>query len=173
MKRIAVAVLLTGLLTGCMGDRPLLPELKGRWAASNAAVVRYALLTRTPTEFPQPDATAVCRTDFITFEKKRIALHSRGETTALFSIRAFKRDGSRLILTGDTPLPSGKKTQLTLVLEGDTVRFTDIIDRDGRSLKGKQLNYKSAKRAAVNTVNDIFQPTLNVKRCAENKSGRG
>ncbi len=159
------------LLAGCIPrDEPLVPELKGRWAAPNASKLRYALLADRA-HMPIPAAAKSdtdCREQYITFDKKRgITLYMDQKVNPLFVVREVKRDGARLILAGNTPFAAGgQSATIELILRNGEVRFDDIVDQRGRSVRHDRVDNEQARRAGITSVGDIFRLVLDVKPCA-------
>jgi hypothetical protein len=166
---ILAAFILLPLLTGCSLDEPLAPELKGRWAAPNATKLRYALLAdRTQQPVPVPSAMTVdCSQQYVTFGKKRgISLHIDGKIHPLFVVRDVKRERSRLILAGQAPLTAGgQSAKIELKLRNGEVRFDDIVDERGRSIRYDRFENEQARRLGITTIGDVFRLVLDLKPC--------
>jgi hypothetical protein len=167
---LLIPLLLIGpllLLGGCIpAQDPLLPELKGRWSAPNAAKLRYALAAERYANPPAPIASGDCRNEYVTFEKHGVALYMNGQVNPLFIVQAVKRDGSRLILDGNTPMVAGgHKARIELVLRNGEVRLDDVVDERGRSILYDRFENEQARRVGITTVGDVFRVVLDVKPC--------
>jgi hypothetical protein len=116
----------------------------------------------------QPEATAkvYCRFVYVTFSKHAINVHTLGIPLSLFSIADMKREGSRLTLTvGDSP-KSTSHGKLVLLLRDGGVRFDDLFDERGRSLKYDRLPDDHASRKhGVTTIGEATQLFLDLKPC--------
>ena len=137
--------LLLPLLGGCMGDDPLVPELKGRWAAPNASKIRYALMAE------RLDAAGVGQGRSQLPGSVRHVRQMRhpapyGPEDVSAVMRDVKRDGSRLILSGNAPVPGASEAKIELLLQNGEVRFDDIIDERGRSIRYDR--FAARRRAA-------------------------
>ena len=161
---LAVAILLGGCL---QKDDPLVPELKGRWAAPNASKVRAAIMAdRTSTPIPVAvNHDTNCRDQYVTFQSHGISIHIDRKVYPLFAVKEIKRDGPRLILSGAAPVPGGHKATIELLLRHGEVRFEDIIDQRGRSIRYERFDNEQARRAGVTTVGDVFRLVLDAKPC--------
>jgi hypothetical protein len=167
-QALLATLLLLPLLAGCLVKHdPLTPELKGRWAAPNAAKLRVALaadrlsnaaLAAAPEE-------ASCLDQYVTFEKRGIMLYMDRKVHPLFAVSNVRRDGARLILTGNAPVPGGSEAKIELLLRHGEVRFDDIIDQRGRSIRYERFDNEQAQRVGVKTIGDIFRLVLDVKPC--------
>jgi len=166
---VIVSVLAPSLAACGKAEEPLIPELKGRWAVlSNLAKTQPE---RVRVAGPaQPDAAAkdYCRVMYVTFSKHAIAMHMLGIPLSLFAIADIKRDGPRLTLTvGDSP-KSTSHGLLVLLLRDGGVRFEDIFDERGRSVKYDRLpdDHASRKHGAT-TVGEATQLFLDVRPCQD------
>jgi hypothetical protein len=170
MRGFILSLLMVPLLTGCSLDEPLAPELQGRWAAPNATKLRYALLADR-TQHPVPVSTAKnptdCSEQYVTFGKKRgISLYMDGKIHPLFIVREVKRDRSRLILTGQAPLAAGgHAATIEVKLRDRELRFDDIVDERGRSIRYDRFENEQARRVGITTIGDIFRLILDLKPC--------
>jgi hypothetical protein len=169
-RSIFPSLLILPLLAGCMqSDEPLVPELKGRWAAPNASKLRYALLADRA-QMPIPAAAKSdtdCREQYVTFDKKRgITLYMDQKVNPLFVVREVKRDGARLILAGNTAFAAGgQSATIELILRNGEVRFDDIVDQRGRSVRHDRVDNEQARRVGVTSIGDIFRLVLDLKPC--------
>jgi hypothetical protein len=152
------------LLTGC-GEEPLLPELQGRWAAPNAAKIRKAILINAYPNAPAADAKDPCSNDYVTFGKPRIMLHSNGKTTPLFVVSEARREGSRIILMGREPTLGGGEGRLDLLLRKDEIRFDDIVDKKGRSVRYQRFEIAAAREVGLTSLGDVLQLVFDLKAC--------
>ena len=169
MGRIVRALILALPLiaAGCTAEEPLVPELKGRWAAPNAVKLRYALLVdRLDNPPPPPVVTDNCKTEYVTFGKQLITVYANGQVNPLFLVKEVKRDGTRLILKGRTPVTvGGSQATIELLLRNGEVRFDDIIDQTGRSIRYERIENEQARRVGVTNVGDLFRLVLDLKPC--------
>jgi hypothetical protein len=171
MRRSILPLLLFSvLLAGCGLDEPLAPELQGRWAAPNATKLRFALIAdrlQDSTPIPTVEHDTGCSQQYVTFGKKRgISLHIDGKISPLFLVREVKRDRSRLILVGHAPLAAGSTAaQIELKLRDGQVRFDDIVDERGRSIRYDRLENERARRVGITTIGDVFRLVLDLKPC--------
>jgi hypothetical protein len=165
--RIGLLIALLLLNLSCVpGQEPLLPELKGRWAAPNAAKLRYALAAERYPNSPAPAASGDCRGEYVTFERRRIALHMNAKVTPVMMVSDVRRDGARLILNGNAPMVAGgEKMQVELLLRNGEIRFDDIVDHRGRSVRYDRFDVEQARRLGVTTVGDIFRIVFDLKPC--------
>ena len=130
------------LLAGCFpADEPLALELAGRWAAPNAGRLR-AVLTAERLELPLPTSAAIsvaasCREQYVMFHKRRaITLYIDEQIKPPFLVNEVRRERARLILTGKTPLAAGWEwSQIEIVLRNGDIRFDDLVDKRGRSIR--------------------------------------
>lgn len=153
------------LNSGCVQvEEPVVPELKGHWASDNVARVRHALLTYPPAEAPQSIRNTDCSTQFVSFGKRYITLHTH-DVIPLLVVREIKRDGNRITLTGVASVPGGDGIQVDLVLRNGDVRVDDVRDRRGRSVLYERLNKDQAQQAGINTIGDVFRLALDAKPC--------
>ncbi|MEA2937154.1 MAG: hypothetical protein QOC56_658 [Alphaproteobacteria bacterium] len=166
--RSCLVVSLALLASGCMpGGEPLLPELKGKWAAPNAAKLRYALAAERYANPPAPAASGDCRNGYVVFEKHAVTVYANGQINPVLMVQNVKRDGTRVIIDGGAPMVAGgKKLQIELVLRHDgDIRFDDIVDERGRSMRYDRFENAQAHRAGITTVGDVFALVLDLKPC--------
>ena len=171
--RMAVlsSILMLPLLAGCLQkEDPIAPELKGRWAAPNASKLRAALLAdRLTNPAPTPAAAkddTSCREQYVTFDRTRgITLYMDQKLNPLFRVKDVKRDGARFILTGSAPVPGGQDSKIEIIVRNGEVRFDDIVDKRGRSIRYERFDNEQARRVGINTVGDIFRLVLDLKPC--------
>ena len=179
MKYSMLVALSAVLLAGCVpGGDPLLPELKGRWAAVRGAEVRVALASHNasvPVKTPTIDE--LCRSEFVTFSKRpatpepgifgAVLLHRAGRAAPVFAVREAKREGERIVLTGH-PLARNGQTRIELILRNGAITFDNIFDQRGRSVRYdlfKAPDPLQARRANIATVGDVFRLMFDLKRC--------
>jgi hypothetical protein len=171
-RSIFPSLLMLPLLAGCIqSDEPLVPELKGRWAAPNASKLRYALLAdRAQMPVPIPAVAkndTDCREQYVIFDKKHgITLYMDQKVNPLFIVREVKRDGARLILAGNTSFAAGgQSATIELILRNGEVRFDDIVDQRGRSVRHDRVDNEQARSVGVTSIGDIFRLVLDLKPC--------
>jgi hypothetical protein len=167
-KVIAILSVVAPLLAACgKAEEPLIPELKGRWEVLGNLAKTQPERVRVAGP-AQPDATAkdYCRVMYVTFSKHAITMHMLGIPLSLFSIADMKREGSRLTLTvGDSP-KSRSDGRLVLLLRDGGVRFDDIFDERGRSMKYDRLpDDHASRRHGATTIGEATQLFLDVKPC--------
>jgi len=154
------------LLGGCLAEEPIAPELRGRWAAPQAARLQLAFLAdRTGGPPPAAAVDADCRVQYVGFEKRGIMLYRDRKVFPLFAVREVKREGSRFILNVSTPFPGGEPMTIELVLRNGELRFDDIIDRRGRSIRYDRFDSETAQRLGVSTTGDVFRLLFDLKPC--------
>jgi hypothetical protein len=164
--RVVPLLLLLLLTAGCLPVDPLVPELKGRWAAPNAAKLRYALAADRYSNPPAPAAAGDCSNEYVTFGKRGIALHIHGRINPVFLVKDVQRQGARLILSGAAPFVAGAEpVKLELVLRNGEVRLDDVVDHRGRSVLYDLFENADARRLGVTTIGDVFRLVLDVKPC--------
>jgi hypothetical protein len=168
-KAVLSSVLMLPLLTGCLpGNDPIAPELKGRWAAPNASKLRSGLtadrLQTTPAAVK--DDTS-CREQYVTFDRKYgVAVYMNQMINPLFKVTDVKRDGQRLILSGSSPISGAEQSKLEIIVRNGEVRFDDVIDQRGRSIKYERIDTEQARRAGISNIGDIFRLVLDLKPCS-------
>jgi len=165
---IIVSVLAPSLAACGKAEEPLIPELKGRWEVlSNLAKTQP---DRVRVAGPaQPNASEkdyYCRVMYVTFSKHAITMHMMGIPLSLFHIADVKREGPRLTLTVADSAKSTSHGRLVLLLRDGGVRFDDLFDERGRSVKYDRLpdDHASRKHGAA-TVGEATQLFLDVKPC--------
>src|SRR5262249_18001443 len=109
----------------------------------------------------------MCRAAYVTFGKRSVRATVFGNRVPLFSIESAKREGSRVILTGRVNKNSAESAaRIELVLRNGEVRFDDIYDTTGRSIKYERLPDDPGMRSAgVTALGDLLGLMLNVKAC--------
>lgn len=170
-KVFATLVLLAPLLAACgAAEEPLLPELKGKWAPPTIAQAMLSdqMRTQKVSATPAKEDKNFCRILSVTFSKQRISLNLLGIGITMFHITDAKREGSRLILSGS---PDGDKDpraqgKLVITMQNGQVRFDDIYDERGRSIRYERLpdDHRMRKHGAT-TVGDAMRQILDVKPC--------
>jgi len=165
--RIGLLIALLLLNLGCVPEQePLAPELKGRWAVPNAAKLRYTLAAERYPNPPAPAAAGDCRDEYVTFDKRGIALHLNARVNPLMMVSDVKRNGARLILSGNAPtVAGGEKMQVELLLRNGEIRLDDIVDRRGRSIVYDRVEGEQARRLGITTIGDVFRLVLDLKPC--------
>jgi hypothetical protein len=159
-----MAVLL--LTAGCLpSEEPLMAELKGRWAAMHAVKLRHVMGQDSYPAAAEPTTREVCRSDYVTFGKNGIALHGQGKTTRFFVAQVVRRDSPRIILQGRGPMPGSDKGRIELILGNGEVRFDDVIDERGRSLRYDFFNADGAQKAGIRTIGDVYRLAFDLKQC--------
>jgi hypothetical protein len=102
----------------------------------------------------------------VTFGKHGIALHMHARVTPIMMVTGARRDGTRLILTGNAPLTAGgEKMQIELKLRNGEIRLDDVVDPRGRSILYERFESKEARRLGVTTIGDVFRLVLDLKPC--------
>jgi hypothetical protein len=162
VKRIGLLVILA--LAGCSPkDDPLLPELKGRWAAEAAVKLRSGLR---PADKTPASTQELCRTDYVTFGKRAVTLHSGGQAKPFFVVREVRRDRSRIILVGAAPVFGADSSSVELVLRNGEIRLDDVIDERGRSVRYQRFENAEAQQTGVRTIGDLFGLVFDLKACS-------
>jgi hypothetical protein len=166
-KRLGLLIPLLLLGQGCVpGNDPLLPELKGRWSAPNAAKLRYAAAAERYANPPAQTASGDCRNEYVTFEKYGVVIYMNGQVNPVFIVTAVKREGARLILDGHAPIVAGgDKARIELLLRNGEIRLDDVVDERGRSILYERFDNEQARRLGITTVGDIYRLVLDVKPC--------
>lgn len=161
-------LLLAPLVAACgKAEEPLIPELQGRWAPPTTSKAMEQPRVQQVSNPPKQDPN-FCRILHVTFSKERIALNLLGIGVTVFHISGMKREGQRLILSGT---PDGDKNpaaqgKLVVLLRDGEVRFDDVYDERGRSLRYERLPEGHAMRKhGATTVGDAFKQLLDVKPC--------
>jgi hypothetical protein len=172
-KPILAMLLLAPLLAACgKAEEPLLPELKGKWAPPTTA---QAILTDqmraqkvSNTGTPPKEDKNFCRILSVNFTKQRINMSLLGFNVPVFNIRDVKREGNRIIITGnaDSDTSPGAQGKLVLLLRNGEIRFDDIYDQTGRSVRYERLpDGHNMRKHGANTLGDAMKLILDVKPC--------
>ena len=162
--RCSFLVPLALLAAGCVQkEDPLLPELEGRWATEHAVKVRAAT---GDVRGPQPTLQELCRSEYVVFGKRAITLHSGGRASPFFIARQVKREGSRITLTGGIPVLGAEESRLEILVYPGEIRFDDISNERGRSMRYQRFESPSAREVGVNTMGDVFRLAFDLKRCS-------
>lgn len=156
-KLLSFSVVL--LLGGCLAPEPLAPELKGRWAAPRAAHLQLALLADRSAGPPPVAAAgyADCRAQYVSFEKRGIMLYKDQKVYPLFSVRE--------VLSVSTPFPGGDAMKIELISRNGEIRFDDVIDQRGRSIRYDRFDSETAQRVGVSTTGDVLRLLFDLKPC--------
>jgi hypothetical protein len=169
MRGHFVIALVALFLSACgqQQEESILPELKGRWAAEHAGKIRSIVASDTGTTARAVPASVqeLCQNGYVTFGKQRVRLHIDGGVTTLFNIKEAKRDGSRVILTGNMSRQMPIEMRIELLLRTDGIRFDDIVNAKGRSIRYERFNDKAARNVGVTTIGDAFSVTFDLKTC--------
>jgi hypothetical protein len=166
---VASLIVLAPLLAGCTFEDPILPELKGRWSAPAMikAMEERRRVEKVSSKTPAPTTQAeMCRAVYVTFGKRAIHAHVFNNRVPIFSIDSAKREGSRILLKGRANKNHAESAgTIELVLRNGEVRFDDIYDATGRSIKYERLP-DEARVFGVHALGDLLAMMLNVKPCA-------
>ena len=166
-KTIAALLLLAPLLAACGKDAPpLAPELKGRWASAD-------LNKRAQSTQPRPVSAQVtqradndCSLHHVAFEKRGIVLHVLGIGIPIFEVSEVKRDRARLTLVGKADKTGGGRGTIELLLRNGEVKFDDISDERGRSIRYERLpDGHPMRKYGANSVGDAMHLFLDVTPC--------
>lgn len=167
MRKANAALLLfslSPLLAGCgSGEQPLVPELKGRWTSPQLVkVMRYANEADPLKASPGTDA---CSATYVTFGLGYISTKFHGYGTPIYDVAEVKREGARVIVTGIERY-NGRPGKLVLLLRNGEVRFDDIYDARGRSIKYERLdNENRLRKYGATTIGEAMSLYLDVKPC--------
>ena len=80
--------------------------------------------------------------------------------------REVKRDGPRIILTGSVPSIGASDSRVELLLRNGEIRFDDVSDERGRSIRYQRFENESARQNGVRTVGDVFRLAFDLKSCS-------
>jgi hypothetical protein len=170
-KTVTALLVLAPLLAACgKAEEPLFPELKGRWATPSAAKASEGIRAQRISNPGLVDKD-ICRVAHVSFTKKRIVLTTLGIGLTVFHIMDAKRDGARVIITGTAdgdknPAAQGK---LVLLLRDGQIRFDDVLDERGRSLRYERLpDDDRMRKHGANTLGDSMKLFLDLKPCQQN-----
>ena len=170
-KTILTILALAPLLAACGAvEEPLLPELKGKWAPPTIAQAMLSdqMRTQKVSATPAKEDKNFCRILSVNFTKQRINMSLLGFNVPVFNIRGVKREGNRVIITGNADIDTSAAAQgkLVLLVRNGEVRFDDIYDQTGRSIRYERLpeDHKMRKHGA-NTLGDAMKLILDVKPC--------
>jgi hypothetical protein len=159
-KIFATMSVVAPLLAAC-GDEALIPELKGRWQVLSLVKLEREASSRV--------TLAQCNVTYVTFSKREIAMRMMGSALPLFHVSDVKRDGPRLLLTGRPGSEKGASSnqhKLVLLLREGEVRFGDIFDDRGRSVRDERLASDHPLRVnGVTTRGEALGELFNVKQC--------
>jgi hypothetical protein len=172
-KIVTTLLLLVPLLAACGKiEDPIVPELKGKWGSPGVAKAidqkRQARVE--PASMKAVNSTTqeeICRVSYVTFGKSAIRVHTLGFGISLFEITGVKREGSRVILSGTTDRRDpGAAGKIELIVRNGEVRFDDVIDASGRSIKYERVpDGERVRGYGATTVGETLGLFLNVKPC--------
>jgi hypothetical protein len=155
------------MLAACgPAEEPLLPELKGRWDVLSHIKESAAAAqpVRASNGAAQPATIDPCSVTYVTFSKQRIVMRTIGIPFPVYQVAGVKRDGNRVIISGGSG--SVNYGKLELLLRNGEVRFDDIYDQTGRSLKYIRLpDDNPLRRYGARTLGEALQLVLDVKLC--------
>jgi hypothetical protein len=165
---VATMLVVAPLLAACgKAEEPLIPELKGRWDIISLHKLQEARGT-VGSGTRQPNTSDNCAVSYVTFGKSRIVIRLLGLPVPVFHVIDTKVQGQRVILTGgmeanSKPSESGK---LELLVRNGEVRFDDLIDERGRSIKYERIPDGHPLRSkGANTLGEAMQMFLDLKAC--------
>jgi hypothetical protein len=167
MRKAAVVILLAmaPLLAGCGQDgEPILPELKGRWDVislhnmTQGTVGQSAQPQRVSSASPAIDN---CSVTYVTFTKQGVVLRTLGIPMTVFPVTEAKRANARIVLTAGA---NGGK--IMLLMQNGELRFDDVVDPRGRSLRYERLpDGHNLRGKGATTVGEAFGLLLDLKPC--------
>ena len=176
MRKLLATVLILGpMLAACSKiEEPIVPELKGKWGAPGISEVvgqkRQAQVQQTSTKKDSSPTTheEVCRVAGVTFGKSAIRVNAFGRDFPLFHIDSVKREGARIVLTGQIDKKhAGTAGKIELVMRNGEVRFDDVYDSTGRSIKYERIPDDDRVRSfGATTVGEGMKLFLDAKPCA-------
>ena len=167
-KNFAALLIVAPLLAACGGtEQPLIPELKGRWDMADPAKIQKMRAERGLRAQTTTADVDSCKVAYLTFSKHAVVMRMMGISLPLFPVADVKRDGQRLILTGGSDSSSlASHGKLVLLLRNGEVRFDDLLDEHGRSMKYARLPDESPmRRQGMTTFGEAFGMLLDVKPC--------
>jgi hypothetical protein len=166
-KRLGLLIPLLLSIFGCsLGSEPLLPELQGRWSAPNAVKLRYAFSAERFPSSPVLPPKGDCREGYIQFEKRSVTHYKNGQSSPVLMIENVKRDGARISIAGSAPLVAGgTRTQIDLMLRDGEIRFEDIIDDQGHSIRHQRIEVEQVRARGVTTIGDMFRLVFDLVPC--------
>jgi hypothetical protein len=155
------------LLAACQDGEPILPELKGRWdVISLHDLAQQRPSTVGQSSAPQrisntPAGFDNCSVTYITFTKQGVVLRTLGIPMTVFPVTEAKRANARITLTAGA---NGGK--IMLLMQNGELRFDDILDPRGRSLRYERLPDNSNLRGkGATTIGEAFGLLLDLKPC--------
>jgi hypothetical protein len=84
----------------------------------------------------------------------------------LFYIADVKRDGQRLIVSGGSDSNKTIHGRIELLLRNGEVRFDDVYDETGRSVKYERLpDGNPARRHGARTLGEAFALFIDARPC--------
>jgi hypothetical protein len=165
-KVLATILVLAPLLAGCQDGEPILPELKGRWDVislhnQGPQTVGQSSQPQRVTNTPQPPALDNCNVTYVTFTKQGVVLRTLGIPLTVFPVTEAKRANARITLTA-----GAKGGKIELLMKNGELRFDDIYDPRGRSLRYERLpDGHNLRSKGANTVGEAFGLLLDLKPC--------
>src|SRR3954452_17203701 len=158
MRKAAVVILLAvaPLLAGCGQDgEPILPELKGRWDVISLHNSGQSTVGQSSAPQRVSNASPLlnnCSVAYVTFTKQGVVLRTLGIPLTVFPVTEPKRANARIVLTAGA---NGGK--IMLLMQNGELRFDDIFDPRGRSLRYERLpdNHNLRSKGAT-TVGEAF-----------------
>jgi hypothetical protein len=169
VRKVFMTLLIMAPLLAACGkvEDPIVPELKGRWDIISLHKMKDARTVGSSKPAP-PDTSDNCAVSYVTFGKTRIVIRLLGVPVPVFHVTDVKVQGPRIILTGGmTPNPKPSETgKLELVLRNGGIRFDDIIDERGRSIKYERIpDGHTLRSKGANTLGEAMQMFLDLKPC--------
>jgi hypothetical protein len=172
-KARAICLVMGPLLAACgQAEEPIIPELKGKWGAPNfLKAVEQKQAKAQPAAMRSSSAASkpedLCRVAHVTFGKSAIRVHTLGFGFSLFDIASIKREGPRITLTtpqeGNDPASSVK---IVLMLRNGEVRFDDVLDYRGRTLKYVRIpEGHRVQQYGASTFGEAVEMVLSAKPC--------
>jgi hypothetical protein len=116
----------------------------------------------------QTDTSDNCGITNVTFGKTRIIMRMMGMPVPVFHVVDVKVQGQRVVITGGMkPNPQPKEQgKLELIMRNGEIRFDDIIDESGRSIKYERIPDGHVLRSkGATTLGEAMQLFLDLKPC--------
>jgi hypothetical protein len=164
-KVLVTMLLLAPLLAGCGKDEePLIPELKGRWDVLSYAKRQVQRASTAPQSVKADAKFDNCDASYVTFSKRGIAINVLGFPLARFPVTSARREGQRIILA--VAFDQSARGQIELLMRSGELRFDDILDDTGRSIKYERLpDGNPMRQRGATTLGEGFQEFLDLKPC--------